>query len=456
MLNYVRIPKSGVTLNITTLADYQIKSNVMLDFRVLITLKAILKLTNVKIKLIITALSACISLQVLATPIFGQNLQELSTFSNTYTTTGADSSVYGSVMSGDVGTTGAGGSISGDFTAVGALTIGGISSRGVIATVGGSMTSGGALTTGDSSTVGGGITAGGAATVGAASGVRGNMAAAGAVSTGAASKVFGNIEAGGAASIGVGGSVDGTVYAVGVYTEDINSTPQTSAVITSNPVDAGTLVAGLINTVANNQLQILKAQLAFRNMVTYKVLDATMPANLTLFSGVYEAPSFSTTATTTLTLDGQNKKDQYWVFNIGDIIKMGANSKIVMVNGANSDSVIWNAGGYADFGAGSSFLGTLLAREYIHVGANALALGPGNSCGGLFSAKSYVSTGDAAKIGGDGCIGIASGFHIDDQGVAYFQTAEIPEPATLIFFVISIALIVLSLRRKKVNRTAIF
>jgi hypothetical protein len=413
-------------------------------------------MVNAKIKFITTVLLSCVSSQVLATPIFGQNLQELSTFSNTYTTTGADSSVYGSVMSGGVGTTGAGGAISGDFTAVGALTIGGISSTYAIATVGGSMTSGGALTTGASSTVGGNITSGGAVTVGAASGVSGNMAAAGAVSTGAASKVFGNIEAGGAASIGVGGSVGGTVYSVGIYTEDINSTPQESAVITSNPVDAGALVADLVNTVAGNQLQILKAQLAFRNMVTDETLDATMPADLTLFSGVYEAPSFSTTATTTLTLDGQNKKDQYWVFNIGDIIKMGGLSKIVMINGANSDSVIWNAGGYADFGAGSSFLGTLLARDYIHVGANAMALGPGNSCGGLFSAKSYVSTGDAAKIGGDGCSGIASGFHIDDQGVAYFQTAEIPEPATLIFFIISITLLVLSLRRKKVNRTATY
>jgi hypothetical protein len=413
-------------------------------------------MVNAKIKFITTVLLSCVSSQVLATPIFGQNLQELSTFSNTYTTTGADSSVYGSVMSGDVGTTGAGGAISGDFTAVGALTIGGISSTYAIATVGGSMTSGGALTTGASSTVGGDITSGGAATVGAASGVSGNMAAAGAVSTGAASQVFGNIEAGGAASIGVGGSVGGTVYSVGIYTEDINSTPQEFAVITSNPVDAGALVADLVNTVAGNQLQILKAQLAFRNMVTDEILDATMPADLTLFSGVYEAPSFSTTATTTLTLDGQNKKDQYWVFNIGDIIKMGGLSKIVMINGENSDSVIWNAGGYADFGAGSSFLGTLLARDYIHVGANAMALGPGNSCGGLFSAKSYVSTGDAAKIGGDGCSGIASGFHIDDQGVAYFQTAEIPEPATLIFFIISITLLVLSLRRKKVNRTATY
>jgi hypothetical protein len=409
---------------------------------------------NIKIELTLIALLACVSSQASAIPIFGENLQKLSIFSKEYTTTGADSSVNGSVMTGGVGTTGAGGAISGDFTAVGALTIGGISSTGITATVGGDMTSGGALTTGDSSTVGGDITAGGPATVGAASAVSGNMAAAGAVSTGAASEVVGNVEAGGAATVGVGGSVGGTVYAVGVYTEDANSTSQTSAVITSNPVVAEALVTGLINTVDSNKGEILAAQLAFSNMVTDVVLSATMPADLTLVSGVYSAPSFSTTASKTLTLDGQNLIDQYWVFNIDDILKMGAGSKIVMINGANSDSVIWNAGGNADFGDGSSFLGTLLARDYVHVGANAKALGPSDSCGGLFSALSYVSSGDAAQIGGDGCRGIASGFHVDDQGVAYFQTTEVPEPATWIIFVTGIALLGLSMRRKEVYRVA--
>ena len=412
-------------------------------------------MTNVKIELTLLALLTCVSSQVSAIPIFGQNLQKLSVFSKEYTTTGADSSVNGSVMTGGVGTTGAGGAISGDFTAVGALTIGGISSTGEIATVGGDMTSGGALTTGDSSTVGGDITAGGAATVGAGGAVSGNMASAGVVTTGAASQVDGNVEAGGAATVGVGASVGGTIAAVGIYTEDANSEPQTSTVIENNPVDAAVLVAGLINTVDDNKDQILAAQLAFSKMeATEDDLLAEMVVDTVLFSGVYQAPSLSTTAGITLTLDGQNKKDQYWVFNIGDILMMGKDSKIVMVNGANIDSVIWNAGGYAKLDLRASFLGTLLAYKYVNVGEGAQALGPGGSCGGLFSATSYVSTGDAAQIGGDGCRGIASGFHVDDQGEAYFQTTAIPEPATWILFVTSIALLGLSMRRKKVYRVA--
>ena len=416
-----------------------------------ISYEQVYKMINLKMDLRLLSLLVCLPTYVSAGPIFIEDLQDLSVYSYTYATTGADSSVNGSLMSGGVGTSGAGGSVSGDFTAVGAITIGGISSTGKIATVGGNMTSGGVLTTGDHSEVGGDVTAAGAATVGAGGGVSGNLAAAGAVTTGAASQVDGNVEAGGAASIGVGGSVGGTVAAVGVYTEDANSEPQSSIVIENNPVDAAVLVAGLINTVDDNKNQILAAQLAFSQMVTTEILSATMPADLTLLSGVYEAPSFSTTASRTLTLDGQNKKDQYWVFNIGDILKMGAGSKIVMVNGANSDNVIWNAGGNADFGDGSSFLGTLLARDYIHVGANAKALGPGGSCGGLFSALSYVSTGDAAQIGGDGCSGIASGFHVDsDSGVAYHAASvQVAEPPMWALWISAFGFLGLSIRRKR-------
>jgi hypothetical protein len=134
---------------------------------------------------------------------------------------------------------------------------------------------------------------------------------------------------------------------------------------------------------------------------------------------------------------------------------MGAGSKIVMVNGANSDSVIWNAGGYAKLDLDSSFLGTLLARDYINVGAKAQALGPGGSCGGLFSALSYVSTGDAAQIGGDGCSGIASGFHVDsDSGVAYHAASQlvafqVAEPPMWALWTSAFGFLALSIRRKR-------
>lgn len=398
------------------------------------------------------AIYACLPSQVSAAVLIGQNLQVLSVFSNTYATTGANSSVFGSLMTGDVGTSGAGGFISGSFTAVGAATIGGGASR-----VGGNITAGGALTTGASSIVGGNITSGGAATVGAAGTVGGNVAAAGAVSTGTASSVSGNVSSGGAASIGVGGSVGGSVAAVGAYSHGAGSTVPAHTITTTPPVDTAVLVASLTDTVASNRIQLLAAQAAFSRMVTTTFLDATITADTTLFSGVYSADSLSSTASTTITLDGQNKTDQFWVFNIANILATGASSKIVMIHGANSNSVIWNAGGYAALGANSLFMGTLISRNNISVGANAEALGAGQSCGGLFSALSYLSTGDGAKIGGDGCSGVGTGFKVDDIGVAYHtssSTGAVPEPAMWALWITGFTLIGSSMRQRRIKTVA--
>ncbi len=55
-----------------------------------------------------------------AVAVLGTDLQSLAMLSNTYVTTGATTTIFGSLMAGDVGTTGAGGHVSGDFTTVGA------------------------------------------------------------------------------------------------------------------------------------------------------------------------------------------------------------------------------------------------------------------------------------------------------------------------------------------------
>lgn len=388
--------------------------------------------------------------QVSATALLGQNLQDLSVFSNTYATTGANSSVFGSVMTGDVGTSGAGGYISGSFTTVGAATIGAGGS-----TVGGDITSGGAMTTGASSIVVGNITAGGAATVGASSAVGGNVAAAGAVSTGSASQVAGNVQSGGAASIGIGGTVGGTVSAIGAIALGAGSVVPSQQVLAIPPVNAAALVASLSDRVASNQLQILAAQAAFSKMDTTTFLDATMTADTTLFSGVYSADSLSTTAGTTLTLDGQGRTDQFWVFNIADILSTGALTKVVLLNGATGGSIIWNAGGYASLGADSVFLGTLFTKANISVGANAKASSIGGSCGGLFSALSYISSGAGAQIGGSGCSGIDKGFNIGNDGKAYHVESlpagipPVPEPAMWALWTCGFALIGGRLRRRR-------
>ncbi|PZN94751.1 MAG: hypothetical protein DCF31_08885 [Alphaproteobacteria bacterium] len=385
-----------------------------------------------------------------AVAVLGTDLQSLAMLSNTYVTTGATATIFGSLMAGDVGTTGAGGHVSGNFTTVGAATIGGGGSS-----VGGSITAGGALTTGDSARVGGHVTTAGAATIGAGSTVSGNVAAAGAVSTGAASQVAGNIASGGAASIGIGASVGGNVAAVGIIATAAGSVVPSQTVLTTPPVDAGVLVALLANQSAANRLQVLAAQSAFARMVTTNVLGATITADTTLFSGVYGADSLSTTAGTTITLDGQNLGNQYWVFNIGDILTTGASSRIVMINGATADNVVWNAGGYGSLGAGSLFAGTLLANAYIDIGADAVATNIGTSCGGVFSAQSFISVGAGARLGSDGCSCVAKGFAIDEYGTAYREvslpsdTAPLPEPSAWALLLAGFGAIGGAMRRRR-------
>lgn len=348
------------------------------------------EMKHIKMTFLGLILFACSPLHIAATELLGLDLQDLSVFSNTYTTTGADSTVYGNILTGDVGTSGAGGTITGSFTAVGAVTLGGISGTSREATVSGDIISGGVLTTGDHASVGGSATSGGAATIGPAGTVGGDLAAAGAITLGPDSYVSGSV--------------------------------------VSGEVDVAELLEGLNYKVDSNQLQILAAQEAISKMVTTTELAATITTDITLTSGVYHAASLATTASTTITLDAMGREDQFWVFNIDDILTTGASTKIELINGADSGNIIWNSNGYTALGANSTFLGTLMSKEYISVGANAKAVGSGDSCGGLFSALSYVSAGKDAQIGREGCQGIASGFLVDPDGVAYLAASEESEP----------------------------
>ena len=370
-----------------------------------------------------------------AGPLLSPDLQAQTVFSKTYTTTGANSTVYGNVLAGGVSTIGASGLVSGDLVSGGAANLGGLSTSARNATVTGSISSGGVLTTGDHAVVGANITSSGASTVGANSQIGGNMVSDGAATTGASSIVRGNIETGGAASIGATATVVGEVAAVGAITVPPSSTIGSQRMRSSSPIDPTTYTAGINSRVSSGASSVATAQNALMRMGTGTALAATITTDRTLFSGVYSAASLSTTAGTPLYLDGQNLDNQYWSFNIADILATGASTDIVLINAGFNSGVIWNIGGYASLGASSTFIGTILAEKYISVGANAKVFGVENSCGGLYSATSYVSTGDTAIVGGSGCTNTGGSFKVDPTGMAYYDSIafapmDIAEPAS--------------------------
>jgi hypothetical protein len=396
-----------------------------------------------------------------AAPInLGTGIAGLTVFSNTYTSTGANSIVYGSMLGGDVTSTGANAAVHGDVTSVNATNIGGgtslvdqnidyngainpavfgpivqvtglntggvgvggnVVSGGVLTvggatggvspgpTITGSITSTGASTIGDSATIGGDMLSGGVATTGANSLVKGSIRATGPVTTGNDGDVTGDVWSGTVSTIGansdIGGNVDGGTTA--------NSISASATVGSQNNVTDAPDLSAVRTDVLAEAAEVTTAQTALLGLGFGTPLSLTpgapvMVGNHSLTAGVYSAASFSTTASTTLTLQGDGTDGQSWVFNIADILAFGASSNIVMNNVGSNASVYWNSyAGYITSGGHSNIIGTLLAHTYIAIGAHSKVLNIGTTCGAVYSATSYVSAGDSAEIGGRGCSAVS-------------------------------------------------
>ncbi len=277
--------------------------------------------------------------------------------------------------------------------------------------------------------------------------------------------VFGGVLAGAAATLGAGASVIGNVLAVGAITVGAGGSVGSQTTLSTSPVDPMALMTSLEATRTSFASQGSAAQTSLSNMGTGTLLDSSITTNMTLFSGVYSAAGLTTAASTILTLDGQGLNDQFWVFNIGDYLVTGASTRIELRNPGLNNSVIWNTGAYSALGADSTFLGTLLTKDYISVGTNVDLIGVGSTCGGIFSTTSYVVLGANSTVGGRGCSGIGDGFRIGDDGEAFqattaLPTNAVPEPATWAVMTIGFGLVGAMLRRRRmtciggVSRTA--
>jgi hypothetical protein len=86
----------------------------------------------------------------------------------------------------------------------------------------------------------------------------------------------------------------------------------------------------------------------------------------TLLPGVYNSAS-SMGLTGALTLNGQGNPDSVFVFQMGSTLTSASGSQIVLTNGAQACNVYWQIGSSATLGTGSSFIGTVLARQSITV-----------------------------------------------------------------------------------------
>ena len=356
---------------------------------------------KIKLAVPLAVALALASVESNAVAILDVDLPKVTVFSNTYTTTGANSIVYGSILAGGNANIGGGTSkVYGNVVSDGVMTVGGATTVGSPGpNVTGSITSTGASTIGDSAEVGGDMLSGGVATTGANSVVGGSVLSNGAATTGDNAKVHGDVSAAGISTIGADSVVDGNVNGSGDPATNVISA--SGSVGSQNNVTTSPDLSAVPTDVHDGAGQVKAAQAKLSALGVGTTLAATMTIDTTFAAGIYSAASFSTTKGTTMTLQGDGTDDLIWVFNIADVLAFGADTTITMSNVGANARVYWNSyNGYITSGAGADVIGTLLAHQYIAIGAYSTVINSENSCGAVYSATSYVSTGDSAKIGG--------------------------------------------------------
>lgn len=94
----------------------------------------------------------------------------------------------------------------------------------------------------------------------------------------------------------------------------------------------------------------------------------------TLASGVYNAPS-SLGLTGILTLDGGGDANAVWIFQIGSTLITASGSSVNLINGAQANNIFWQVGTSVTLGAGSEFMGTIMAKQSITLNTNASMIG---------------------------------------------------------------------------------
>jgi serine acetyltransferase len=276
------------------------------------------------------------------------------------------------------------------------------------------------VSTGASAELNGDIVANTYLVAGASTVVKGTIQTGAAVTIGATSVIGSgnnegdaNIDAGTAITIGAGTEVDGKVSYGTALTLGAGATIDSSS---NYPTQI----------MAHDSGKVINAQDYFNSLTAThnddrNILESTIPQDLTLepaydgatFNGdtiVYNATSLTTAAGIIITLKGSHD----WVFNITDMLSLGAGTKIVLADNSTG-SVTWNVGGYASIGANAEIVGTILARGYVSTGMGSKVTGadinsstpstlstPSQSyCGGLFSATSYVTIGASGTVSCD-------------------------------------------------------
>jgi Ice-binding-like/Domain of unknown function DUF11 len=143
---------------------------------------------------------------------------------------------------------------------------------------------------------------------------------------------------------------------------------------------------------------------------------------LTLTPGVY---CFNSTAQLTgnLTLDAQGSANAVFVFQIGSALTTAASSSVQVINGGTNCNVFWQVGSSATLGAGTAFVGNILALASITLTAGA-------NVSGRVLARNGAVTMDTNTSGGCGAPNPSPTAKASRRGISKVVTAVNGVPAS--------------------------
>lgn len=108
---------------------------------------------------------------------------------------------------------------------------------------------------------------------------------------------------------------------------------------------------------------------------SYTSHPVTFGSGEVIFSGKYELAS-AASVFGNITLDGQGDPNAVFIFHSGGAFSFGANSTVILTNGASSENIFWLAEGAVGVGADSIVYGNLMSHgAAISVGANCTVTG---------------------------------------------------------------------------------